>query len=66
MSEFSKMSNLYRKTLYKSYFAGFLGFLVGVKICDWMMYDPHKHDVAMEEIEEEFWKIHGEPRYLTP
>jgi len=50
----------------RSYLFGFIGFMVGVKLCDLVMYDSHKHEVDMELMEEEFWKINGEPRYLKP
>lgn len=43
----SKISKLYRSTLFKSYIFGFVGFMIGVKICDWLMYDPHKHEVEI-------------------
>ena len=50
----------------RSYLFGFLGFMIGVKLCDLVMYDPHKHEVDMELMEEEFWKINGEPKYIKP
>jgi hypothetical protein len=40
--------------------------MVGVKVCDWVMYDPHKHEVEVEMMEEEFWKINGEPKCIKP
>lgn len=49
--EQSKLARLYRSTLGKSYVFGFLGFMVGVKLCDWLMYDPKKHEVEKELME---------------
>lgn len=48
----SRLSKLYRSTLLKSYLFGFVGFMVGLKVCDWVMYDPRKHEVEQELMEE--------------
>jgi hypothetical protein len=41
----SKVSKLYRSTIFRSYLLGFVGFIVGMKVCDWIFYDPRKHEV---------------------
>jgi hypothetical protein len=41
----SKVSKLYRSTIMRSYLFGFIGFMIGVKVCDLIFYDPHKHEV---------------------
>lgn len=40
--------------------------MVGLKVCDWVMYDPRKHEVEQELMEEQFWKINGQPKFLKP
>ena len=62
----SRLASLYRSTIVKSYGLGFIGFIIGMKLCDWVMYDGRKHEVEMELMEEEFWRINGEPRHLKP
>ena len=47
----SRMARLYRSTLGKSYIFGFLGFMVGVKLCDLLMYNPQKHEIEKELME---------------
>lgn len=37
-----------------------------MKLCDWVFYDPRKHEVEVELMEEEFWKINGEPKHIKP
>lgn len=44
----SKVSKLYRSTIFRSYLFGFIGFMIGVKLCDLIFYDPHKHEVDVE------------------
>ena len=41
----SRIKQLYRSTLFRSYTLGFLGFILGIKICDLLMYDPKKHEI---------------------
>jgi len=43
----------------KHYIFGFIGFMVGVKLCDLIFYNAKKHEVEIEMMEEEFWKING-------
>ena len=62
----SNISKMYRSTILKSYLVGFVGFMIGVKLCDLVMYDAHQHDVEIELMEEEYWKINGQPKYLKP
>lgn len=62
----SRLSKVYRSTIARSYLFGFLGFMVGMKVCDLIMYDPKKHEMEVELMEEEFWRINGEPKYLKP
>lgn len=62
----SRLSKLYRSTILKSYFFGFVGFIIGLKVCDWAMYDARKHEVEIEMLEEEFWMINGVPKYIKP
>jgi hypothetical protein len=33
--------------------------MVGVKLCDLIFYDAKKHEVEIEMMEEEYWKING-------
>lgn len=39
----NKWRQLYSSTLFRSYAVGTFGFLVGVKLCDAVFYDPQKH-----------------------
>lgn len=50
MSQFdpSKLSKVYRSTILRSYAFGFVGFIIGMKLCDWVMYDPKKHEIDVE------------------
>ena len=47
----ARISKLYRSTILKSYLFGFIGFMIGVKFCDFLMYDGKKHEVEMELME---------------
>lgn len=60
------MSKLYRNTILRSYLFGFVGFIAGMKLCDWVFYDPKQHDIDIELMEQEFWKINGEPKHIKP
>lgn len=62
----SKLYGFYKNTVVKSYLFGFVGFIIGVKLCDLVFYDPRKHEVDIELMEDEFWKINGEPKHLKP
>jgi hypothetical protein len=64
--ESSKLAQLYKSTVIRSYALGFVGFIIGVKLCDYFFYDIRKHEVEMELMEDEFWKVNGEPKHLKP
>lgn len=61
-----KIHKLYRRDNLYFYTLGALGFMVGFKICDWMFYDEKKYLKIRESMEEEYWKIHGEPKHVKP
>lgn len=48
----SKVSKVYRSTIARSYLFGFIGFIIGMKVCDLLMYDPKKHEQEVELMEE--------------
>jgi hypothetical protein len=62
----TRLGQIYKSTVVRSYLLGLVGFVVGVKLCDLVFYDARKHEVEIELMEEEFWKINGEPRHLKP
>ena len=42
-SQATRLGQLYKSTVLRSYFLGFIGFIVGVKACDAVFYDARKH-----------------------
>lgn len=44
----TRLGQLYKSTVARSYLLGFIGFVVGVKVCDLLFYDPRKHEVEIE------------------
>ena len=62
----NRWRRLYASTLFRNYAVGAAGFFVGVKLCDAIFYDQRKHEVEVELMEEEFWRINGEPKHIKP
>ncbi len=55
----SSVRKFLNRSLLKMYVGATTGFLLGLKLCDKIFYDPQKYEIIKEEMEEEFWKIHG-------
>lgn len=64
--ESEKVSSFYKSAWKQKYGFGLIGFLIGVKVCDLIFYDPIKHDREIQMLEEEFWALNGEPTHLKP
>lgn len=61
-----RLGKIYKSTVLRSYLLGLVGFVIGAKLCDFIFYDARKHEVEIELMEDEFWKINGEPKHLKP
>ncbi len=46
--------------------AGISGFLLGVKLCDVIFFRPEKYELLRESMEDEYWRINGEPTEIEP
>merc|ERR1712087_1100386 len=62
----STISSFLNVAFVKMQVAGFTGFYIGVKAADYYLYDDNKYELIREEMEDEFWKTHGEPVHLKP
>ena len=61
-----RVAKLYKRD--RMFLAGFgmLGVFVGTKICDYLFYDEKKYLIIRETMEDEFWKVNGEPKHIKP
>ena len=45
-------------------FSAFVGFFLGLKTCDFVLFDDKKFEIIREEMEEEFWAKHSNIDFL--
>jgi hypothetical protein len=62
----SALTSFIKKTKFKTHFFGFCGFLIGVKVADWIFYDQNNLELLREDMEEEFWARNGTPKFIKP
>lgn len=55
----SSVRKFLNRSLFKMYAGATAGFLLGLKLCDQIFYEPTKYELLKEEMEDEFWSIHG-------
>lgn len=60
------LRSFYARTLVKFNIAGIAGFVLGLKLCDLLIYRERKYELLRESIEDEYWRAHGEPTELEP
>jgi hypothetical protein len=60
----SALTNFLRKTKLKTHFMGLSGFLIGMKLADWVFYDHNALELLREDMEEEFWEQNGKPKFI--
>ena len=46
-------------SLLKMYASAMAGFYLGLKICDYFLYDEKSYEIMREEMEEEYWAKYG-------
>lgn len=60
------VSKYLQKTYYIHQLVAFTGFIFGLRTCDLLMYDEHDYIDVREQMENEYWAFHGEPRHIKP
>ena len=66
MSVQQRINELYKNDRAFFYVLGALGTFMGMNICNHFFFDETKQLKLRQEIETEYWKEHGEPKYLKP
>lgn len=61
-----RVSNLIRSDNFYFFLLGGLGFFFGTKACDFLFYNERKYLIIRESMEEEYWKVNGEPKHIKP
>lgn len=54
-----KVLRFQNTSLMKMYGAAFLGFYLGLKVCDFFFYDHDSYEVMREQMEDEYWAKFG-------
>ena len=62
----ARVAKLYKKDRMFMFAFGMLGVFTGAKICDYLFYDEKKYLIIREGMEDEFWKVNGEPKNIKP
>lgn len=57
------LTNFMRRTKMKTHMMGLGGFLIGMKLADWIFYDHNNLEILREDMEEEFWAKNGKFRF---
>lgn len=57
---------LIKNDKYYFYALSVVGVLAGIKFCDFLYYDEKKLLAVREQMEEDYWKEHGQPKHLKP
>ncbi|CAK57606.1 unnamed protein product (macronuclear) [Paramecium tetraurelia] len=64
------MTSIIRKfqneTLIKNHVLSFVGFMAGLKLCDYLLFDDKSFQELKEDMEDEFWAHNGEPTQIQP
>ena len=63
---YTKITSFLNMAYVKMHIVGFTGFYIGCKTCDYFLFDDNKYELIREEMEDEFWKTHGEPVHIKP